>query len=66
MQITMDHPAAGGKPVSLIGSPAKLSATKVSYRHAPPMLGQHTEEVLEELLGLDAAELHRLQQKNVI
>ena len=66
MQITMDHPAAGGKPVSLIGSPAKLSATKVSYRHAPPMLGQHTEEVLEELLGLDAAELHRLHQKNVI
>ncbi|HAN60809.1 MAG TPA: CoA transferase, partial [Gammaproteobacteria bacterium] len=66
MQITMDHPAAGGKPVSLIGSPAKLSATKVSYRHAPPMLGQHTEEVLEEVLGLDAAELHRLHQKNVI
>jgi crotonobetainyl-CoA:carnitine CoA-transferase CaiB-like acyl-CoA transferase len=30
------------------------------------MLGQHTEEVLEELLGLDAAELHRLHQKNVI
>ena len=66
MRIEMTHPATGGKPVSLIGSPSKMSVTEVSYRHAPPMLGQHTEEVLEELLGLDAAECNRLREQGVI
>ena len=66
MRIEMTHPATGGEPVSLIGSPSKMSVTEVSYRHAPPMLGQHTEEVLEELLGLDAAECNRLREQGVI
>ena len=66
MRIEMNHPATGGEPVSLIGSPSKMSVTEVSYRHAPPMLGQHTEEVLEELLGLDAAECNRLREQGVI
>ena len=66
MRIEMNHPATGGEPVSLIGSPSKMSITEVSYRHAPPMLGQHTEEVLEELLGLDAAECNRLREQGVI
>ena len=66
MRIEMNHPATGGEPLSLIGSPSKMSVTEVSYRHAPPMLGQHTEEVLEELLGLDAAECYRLREQGVI
>ena len=66
MRIELNHPATGGEPVSLIGSPSKMSVTEVSYRHAPPMLGQHTEEVLEELLGLDAAECNRLREQGVI
>ena len=66
MQIQMDHPSAGGKSVNLIGSPVKLSATEVSYRYAPPTLGQHTDEVLEELLGLGAAERDRLRDQSVI
>ena len=66
MRIEMNHPATGGEPVSLIGSPSKMSVTEVSYRHAPPMLGQHTEEVLEELLGIDAAECNRLREQGVI
>jgi crotonobetainyl-CoA:carnitine CoA-transferase CaiB-like acyl-CoA transferase len=66
MRIEMNHPATGGEPVSLIGSPSKMSVTEVSYRHAPPRLGQHTEEVLEELLGLDAAECNRLREQGVI
>ncbi len=66
MRIEMNHPATGGEPVSLIGSPSKMSVTEVSYRHAPPMLGQHTEEVLEELLGLDTAECNRLREQGVI
>ena len=66
MRIEMNHPATGGEPLSLIGSPSKMSVTEVSYRHAPPMLGQHTEEVLEELLGIDAAECNRLREQGVI
>jgi crotonobetainyl-CoA:carnitine CoA-transferase CaiB-like acyl-CoA transferase len=66
MQIQMDHPSAGGKSVNLIGSPVKLSASEVSYRYAPPTLGQHTDEVLEELLGLGAAERDRLRDQSVI
>ncbi|MFM2044809.1 MAG: hypothetical protein RLY86_3385 [Pseudomonadota bacterium] len=53
MRITMDHAAAG--PVDLIGSPMKFSATPVTYRHAPPMLGQHTAEVLADWLGQDTS-----------
>ena len=66
MRIEMNNPATGGAPLSLIGSPSKMSVTEVSYRHAPPMLGQHTEEVLEELLGIDAAECNRLREQGVI
>lgn len=66
MRIEMNHPAAGNNPVSLIGSPAKLSSTKVSYRHPPPMLGQHTEEVLGELLDLDNADIKNLRKEGVI
>ena len=66
MRIEMNHPAAGDNLVSLIGSPAKLSSTKVSYRHPPPMLGQHTEEVLGELLDLDNADIKNLRKEGVI
>ena len=66
MEITMPHPAAGGAPVKMIGSPIKMSETPVEYRHAPPMLGQHTDQVLRELLGMDDAELAALREKGVI
>jgi len=65
MQIQMDHPAADG-PISLTGSPAKLSETVVSYRHPPPMLGEHTDEVLEELLGLDEGARDGLRERGVV
>lgn len=47
MLVQMDHPAIGALP--LVGSPLKMSATPVAYRRPPPLLGQHTAEVLEEL-----------------
>ncbi|MEE2760573.1 MAG: CaiB/BaiF CoA-transferase family protein [Pseudomonadota bacterium] len=65
MKIQMDHPAAG-KPVDLTGSPAKMSGTPVTYRHTPPMLGQHTDEVLEEILGLDADAREGFRKRGVI
>ncbi len=63
MKISMTHPAA---EVPLTGSPLKLSATPVAYRRPPPTLGQHTDEILSELLDLDAAERQALRQAGII
>ncbi|MYZ43830.1 CaiB/BaiF CoA transferase family protein [Schauerella aestuarii] len=49
----MTHPLAGR--ASVTASPLRFSDTPVQYRRAPPMLGEHTEEVLREVLGMDAA-----------
>jgi len=56
MKITMDHPTAASGSVDLIGNPLKLSQTPVNYQRPPPTLGQHTREVLCELLGDEACE----------
>jgi len=66
MRIEMPHPALGGDPAPLIASPIRMSETPASYRRAPPTLGQHTDEVLGELLGLGAAEIEALRGRGVI
>ena len=66
MMLEMPHPALGDKPVRLLSSPMKFSGTPVSYRHAPPMLGQHTEQVLGELLGKDNDEINQLKSDGTI
>ncbi len=66
MQISMPHPEAGPDGVKLIGNPVKMSETPVSYRHAPPVLGQHTDDVLSELLDIDGAERDALRAAGVI
>ncbi|HQS32801.1 MAG: CoA transferase [Polaromonas sp. 39-63-203] len=52
--------------VRLVASPIKLSATPVRKDRAPPMLGQHTEEVLRELLENADARLAALQKARVV
>lgn len=49
MRIELPHPVAGAVP--LVANPIRMSASPVSYRHAPPALGEHTGEVLDEWLG---------------
>ena len=66
MRIEMPHPALGGDTAPLIASPIRMSATPASYRRAPPTLGQHSDEVLGELLGLGAAEIEALRGRGVI
>jgi crotonobetainyl-CoA:carnitine CoA-transferase CaiB-like acyl-CoA transferase len=66
MKISMPHPAAGRGSVDLLGNPLKLSETPVSYRRTPPMLGEHTDELLEELLQMDSAERDALRRQAVI
>ncbi len=62
----MDHPNAGGQVVPLIASPLRFSGTPVTYRHPPPLLGEHTEEVLRECLGIGEAELTTLRAAGAI
>ncbi|OUS11773.1 CoA transferase [Rhodospirillales bacterium 47_12_T64] len=66
MKISMPHPEASGGSVDLIGSPMKFSETPVDYRKAPPRMGEHTEEVLKEILNIDKSELTSLAQDGVI
>ena len=53
LRIELERDDAG--PVPMVGSPLKMSATPPSYRLPPPRLGEHTEQVLREVLGYDAA-----------
>jgi crotonobetainyl-CoA:carnitine CoA-transferase CaiB-like acyl-CoA transferase len=66
MRIDLEHPLAGEGTVPLIANPVKLSATPVRYRHAPPTLGQHTDEVLAEILGLNDAEIAAEREKGAV
>ena len=59
-----DHPLAG--PVNLVASPIKLSATPVRADVPPPLLGQHTGEVLGEVLGWDEERIAALRAQEVI
>lgn len=59
-----DHPLAG--PVRLVGSPLKLSATPPRTDLPPPLLGQHTEQVLGEVLGWGEARIAALRAQEVI
>ncbi len=61
---SLPHALAGSVPQ--VASPIRLSATPVEYRHAPPLLGEHTGEVLERVLGLPTAEVARLRRGGVL
>ncbi len=63
MRLTLPHPVAGS--VELTGNPLKFGATPVTCRDAPPMLGQHTAEVLAAL-GKDEAAIAELAEAGVI
>jgi formyl-CoA transferase/CoA:oxalate CoA-transferase len=57
--VEMDHPRAG--KVRMVGAPVRLSETPGSVRTPAPMLGEHTDQVLRELLGLGAEEIAALR-----
>jgi len=61
---TVEHPTIGA--LKMLGIPFKFSDTECSVRLPPPTLGQHTDEVLEQELGLDAQSIAKLRQDKVI
>lgn len=64
MSVSLPHPSAG--EVALVGSPINMSVTPVQYNSAPPMLGQHSVEVLGEWLDLEPAQVDAMLAAGVI
>ncbi len=64
MRFDLPHTAAGSVPQ--VANPVKFSATPVEYRRAPPLLGEHTEEVLKERLSFDDERLAQMRAAKVI
>jgi crotonobetainyl-CoA:carnitine CoA-transferase CaiB-like acyl-CoA transferase len=62
--VELPHPLAG--TVSLVGTPIRMSASPPALERAPPTLGQHTEEVLRELAGIDAATLSSMRARKIV
>ncbi len=63
LRIDLPH-AAGTAPG--VANPIRLSRTPVDYRRAPPTLGQHTAEVLADVLGYDAQQIASLQARKIV
>jgi formyl-CoA transferase len=64
MEVRAPHPDAG--EVRMVANPIKYSATPITHDAAPPTLGQHTDEVLGAVLGVDGARLEALRIQGVI
>jgi crotonobetainyl-CoA:carnitine CoA-transferase CaiB-like acyl-CoA transferase len=64
MKIEVEHASAGKVP--LMASPMRFSETPLEFRLPPPTLGQHTGEILQGVLGLDAAAIARLRDEGII
>ncbi|MFT3800540.1 MAG: CoA transferase [Burkholderiaceae bacterium] len=62
--VDMDHPSVG--PVKIVGVPMRLSKTPGSVRTPSPKLGEHTEQVLNEMLGLSAAQIDELRKAGAL
>jgi len=64
IQRQVPHPLTGSLPT--VASPLRLSDSPVTYDRGPPLLGQHTEEVLGQFLGLDAPAVEALRQAGAV
>ena len=64
VRIEMPHPTAGTVP--LVANPMRLSGSPVEYRRPPPLLGEHTREVLTDWLGLTDLEIDGLRERRIL
>jgi formyl-CoA transferase len=64
LRVDLPHPSGG--TVKLVGSPMRMSATPPRYDAPPPTLGQHTEQVLQDLLGYSERQIGELRTKGTI
>ncbi len=64
LRVDLDHPLAGTTPT--VRNPIRYSDTELEFKDAPPLLGQHTENVLHDVLGLDDGAIAKLREDGVI
>ena len=64
MKIELPHAVAGTVP--LVGSPMKFSGTPITHAIPPPALGQHTDEILGQVLGKSPAQIEALKANGVV
>ncbi|HSW38754.1 MAG TPA: CoA transferase [Acidobacteriota bacterium] len=64
MLVEVDHPTAG--KIRLTGIPVKYSNAGTAIRRPPPLLGEHTNEILREVLGFDDARIEGLKSSGII
>jgi crotonobetainyl-CoA:carnitine CoA-transferase CaiB-like acyl-CoA transferase len=64
IKIELDHAVAGKLP--LVASPMRFSETALEYRLPPPLLGEHTDQVLTDLLKLTTADIAKLRADGVL
>ncbi len=64
VRVELEHAAAGKLPT--VASPMRFSGTPVEHKLAPPLLGEHTEEILRERLGKSAAQIAALRAEGAI
>lgn len=60
----VDHPACG--PIKLVNTPVKWSESTPGIRTPPPTLGQHTDEILKDTLGMSEGEVAALRGEGVV
>lgn len=60
----IEHPVCG--PIKLVNHPVKYSRAEPAIRTPPPMLGEHTDEVLGELLGYSDEEIRGFREQGVV
>ena len=60
----VEHPACGS--MELVNTPVKFSESKPSIRTPPPLLGEHTHEVLSDILGMTDVDIESLKKEGVV
>jgi formyl-CoA transferase len=64
LKVEIPHPAAG--KVSLVRSPMRFSETPIEYNTPPPLLGEHTDDVLRDVLGKSGDEIAALKKAGTV
>ena len=60
----VEHPTCG--PIKLVNTPIKYSYSEPSIRTPPPLLGQHTDEILRDIVGMDDGDIKSLKVEGVV